>query len=103
MTVLQVHTSHNGMEAMHDSDNIIPPKSTAPASIVPFSKAPSSMSSSSGSSAVLAGKHSGSASKTTASSFASQVRRPVPDWALQQGVALRRGPLRLHFIMLFVG
>ena len=77
--VLQMHTGRYGMEAMHDSDNIIPPKSTAPASIVPFSKAPSSMTSSAGSSAVLAAKHSGGASKVPSSSFASQVRRAAPD------------------------
>lgn len=69
------------MGPMHDSDNIIPPKSTAPASIVPFAKAPSSMTLSSGSSAALAPKQSGSSSKLP-SSYSSQVRRALADQAV---------------------
>ena len=69
------------MGPMHDSDNMIPPKSTAPASIVPFAKAPSSMTYSSGSS--VAAKSSGTSSKLP-SSYSSQVRNAVSDQAVQQ-------------------
>lgn len=94
---LQVHTDHYDM-GMHDSDNIIPPKSTAPASIVPFARAPSSMGAYSGgssaassavvaaSAAALAAKHSGGSSKVPSSSFASQVRLSVSTQAVHEEV-----------------
>ena len=71
---MQLQLDPYGMDMdMHDSDNIIPPKSTAaPASIVPFAQAPSSMNSSQGAQRSRSLNKRGSLPKDT--SFASQVR-----------------------------